>query len=229
MRWRLRACLSSGVTLSGLNSLSGGNQFFGQAPAPQTFFSSFQDPFAAGGAFAPAISNALGILGFGTGSASPFGFGSTFLSNSDPVFSGGFPASVASADSVRASWRRRSLVQTRAGNVLLPGPALRPSPRWNLAILRWLSTNWTVLYTDESLLTLRAEFNANQLLFLYNDPVHNYLSYELNSLLQQIVSHETLRIQLPLPSPSRSLPIPFLRTTTRSWRVATASGSLLPR
>ena len=117
-----------GVTLPGLNSLSGGNQFFGQAPAPQTFFPSFQDPFAAGGAFAPAISNALGILGFGTGSASPFGFGSTFLSNLDPVFSGGFGL-MASADSVRASWRRRSLVQT-GRQCLCPGPALRPSYRY---------------------------------------------------------------------------------------------------
>ena len=35
---------------------------------------------------------------------------------------------------------------------------------------------------------LRAELNANQLLFLYNDPAYTYLSYESNSLLQQIVT-----------------------------------------
>jgi hypothetical protein len=173
------------VTFPGLDSLSGGSQFFGQAPPPQTFSPTFQDPFAAGGAFAPAINNALSILGFGTGSTSPSNFGSTFLS-SDPVFSGGFGfggfagfgQSLAPVTS-RAAPQAMSMPQARALQALSPV---------EFRYLTLAQHQVDVLYTDDTLSALRAEFNANQLLFLYNDPLYSYWSYELTVLLQQIVT-----------------------------------------
>jgi hypothetical protein len=172
-----------GVTFPGLDSLSGGSQFFGQAPPPQTFSTTFQDPFAAGGAFTPAINNAFRILGFGTGSTSPSNFGSTFLLNSDPVFSGGFGFGGFAGFG-------QSLAPVTSGAtpqaVSMPqAPALSPV---EFRYLTLAQHQVDVLYTDDTLSALRAEFNANQLLFLYNDPLYSYWSYELTVLLQQIVT-----------------------------------------
>ena len=76
----------------------------------------------------------------------------------------------------------------RPGDVFAPGQRSDPLPG-GISLSNAGSAPIGQCSTPTSHFRLwRAEFNANQLLFLYNDPAYNYLSYELNSLLQQIVT-----------------------------------------
>lgn len=172
-----------GVSLPGLDSLFGGSQFYGQAALPQSYYPGFQDPLAPGGVYADAFSNAVSILNMGFGSASPYNFGTSFLQGADPVFGGGFglggggsfggppaagPAAPAAADSHASA-----------------SPPLSPVEERYLALAQH---QMDVMYREPALSTLRAESNAAQLLLLYSDPLYSFWSYELDALLQQIVT-----------------------------------------